>query len=354
MKKTLKGPMSADDFRRGVEPDPEVRELRARVTSLTRQIDEIREGEGKIEAALNEMTEAIALAPPPPRVYQPPKGKAIVEHPCSAVLHLTDWHYGAVQGAAEIEGFGEFSPEIARARLLDELAPSFIDWVTLHRKSYRIDECVVPVTGDLVSGDIHEELRVTNAFPSPVQAVGAGFLLRDLLTLISPHFARVRVECITADNHSRLTRKPQAKEAGLNSFSYCLAFLAKEATRNLANVEFNIYPQLSKSIEIAGMRYLIMHGHTVLGWLGFPYYGVERYIGREALKRMNAPAEMRFHKALIGHWHAPLRHAKYLIGGSLSGTDAYDHGAGRESAPTQTAWLIHPKRGEFDWIEFKL
>jgi len=45
-------------------------------------------------------------------------------------------------------------------------ATKLIDWVDMHRGSYTVDECAVIVTGDLISGAIHPELEITNAFPS--------------------------------------------------------------------------------------------------------------------------------------------------------------------------------------------
>ena len=50
----------------------------------------------------------------------------------------------------------------------------------------------------------------------------------------------------------------------------------------------------------------------------------------------------------MGHWHAPLEHPHYWIGGSVSGTDAYDHKNGRHADPQQVSWFVHPKWGEFD------
>ena len=77
-------------------------------------------------------------------------------------------------------------------------------------------------------------------------------------------------------------------------------------------------------------------------------------LAREALKRMNAADVRKFHKVVLGHWHAPLAHPWYWIGGSCSGTDAFDHGQGRHAEPQQVTWLIHPRHGEFARTEWTL
>jgi hypothetical protein len=331
----------------------EVSNLKAQIKDKERMIGDYRKEHGVLETFFRELQEHIAPIKPQPQFYNPTPRKGSVETPIVAVMQINDGHMGMVQSPTEIEGFGQFDPGICRDRQL-KFAQKVLDWVSLHRNSYALHEIVVPVLGDMISGDIHEDLRVTNAFPSPVQACEAGMLLSDQVAMLAPHFTRVRVEFITEDNHARLTRKPQAHEAGFNSLNYVVGFIAKQRLSALKNVAFNIYPQYEAVIEVAGRRYLCCHGHDVMGWAGFPYYGIERKVAREALKRMNAPDMNKFHKVLLGHWHAPLAHPWYWIGGSVSGTDALDHKQGRHSPPSQAAWIVHPKHGEFNRTDFWL
>jgi hypothetical protein len=269
------------------------------------------------------------------------------------VLHLSDIHYGAVQEPDEVEGFGEYDPTIAEDRL-QRLARMVLDWVAVKRSGYHVENLHILATGDYVSGDIHEELRVTNAFPAPEQAVGVGRILSAVIAGMAPHFARVSVHFTTDDNHGRLTRKPQAKEGGVNNWGYIVGRWIESSLRDVGNVSVNVIARPWDSVECCGRRYLLTHGHRVMGWAGFPYYGIERLVSREALKRMNAPEPRKFHRVVMGHWHAPLAHPWYWIGGSLSGTDAYDHGQGRHADPQQVSWMVHPRNGEFDRTEWRL
>ena len=54
-----------------------------------------------------------------------------------------------------------------------------------------------------------------------------------------------------------------------------------------------------------------------------------------------------FHKYVFGHWHMPFDHPLYSCCGSVSGTTAYDHRAGRYAKPSQSSWLVHQKHGEY-------
>jgi hypothetical protein len=333
--------------------DEEVTDLKGSIKDKERIISEYRKEHGSLQSLFRALGEQVVKMTPQPPVYIPPVKKKAVENPVTVVMQVNDGHMGQMVSPREVEGFGEFNPDICRERQLN-YARKVLEWVDLHRSSYTINEIVLPVLGDMISGDIHEELRVTNAYPSPIQACEAGSLLADQVATLAPHFSKVRVEFITEDNHARLTKKPQMAEAGLNSLNYVVGFIAKLRLSRLANVEFNIYPQYEAVIEVSGRRYLICHGHGTMGWAGFPWYGVERKVAREALKRMNAPDMNKFHRVLMGHYHTPLSHPWYWVGGSVSGTDALDHKQGRHSPPSQAAWVVHPTHGEFNRTDFWL
>ena len=187
-----------------------------------------------------------------------------------------------------------------------------------------------------------------------MQAVESGILLSDQIALLAPHFPKVKIEFIVEDNHSRLQKKPQAKEAGLNSLNYVVGFIAKERLSKHKNVEFNIYPQLEAVIEVKGRRYLITHGHNIKSVLSIPWYGLDRKVGREATKRMNAPDRTKFHKIVLGHFHTPMLTSFYIVGGSVGGTTAYDHACGRHAEPSQSSWLVHKSHGEFNYVAWSL
>lgn len=331
----------------------EVRDLKRKLRSTEAILEEYKSEHGSLTTLFGAIKDSIEALPQGKIKYESPKLGKKVESPCVACFLICDTHYGAVQVASEIEGFGEFSSEICERRSM-QFVDNGIRWVDVTRSGYRIDNAVVLVVGDLVSGDIHRELSVTNAFPVPVQTVRSARLLANQISRLSEHFKDVTVHFVSEDNHGRLTVKPQAKEAGLNSFNYILGEMAKLMLANHKNVTFNIYPQYEAVVNVCGRRYLIMHGHNVKGWMSIPLYGIERKAAREAVKRMNAPDRTKFHKIVMGHWHSPFQSALYVIGGSVSGTDAYDHQAGRHADPSQKAWLIHPKHGEFDWTDFLL
>lgn len=357
---------TASEFQAQYDPAEEIRHLRDALKSSGREHEQYQKEVGKLRVLFEDIRDAIEAMEPPTIEYHRLRVSKVAT-PVTHVCHWTDWHDGAVQDPDEIEGFHEFNPQVLR-EYLRNCVKDQLDWVELHRKSYSIDVCHNLCTGDYISGGIHQELLWTNAYPEPVQAIRAGELLAELIAMQAPHYEKVVVDAITVDNHARLTKKPQAGEAGINTWNYPVLFYAKERLRQFPNVEFRVHEMIFKVVQCGGRNYLLTHGDRVRGWAGFPYYGIERLVGREAQKRMqrtldesrSLEADVRksigtlFDRVIMGHWHAPLAHPKFWIGGSACGTTAYDHGEGRSSDPIQCGWLNHPIHGEFDYTQWRL
>ena len=335
-----------------------VQELQSQLNEKDLVLKEYKRSHGKLEDFFNRVSANIMPVLPLESVYEGGSGK--VGSPCVAVMRISDGHMGAVQVPDEIEGFNEYNPEISRNRQIN-YAKKFCKWIDVNRGGYQIDELAVIVTGDLISGDIHDELRITNEFPTPVQCVKAAEVLVEQMRLVASNFHKVTVHFLVEDNHARLTQKPQAKEAGYNSFNYVVGKIAEIYLKKIKNIEFNIYPQYEKVVTVLNRQYLISHGHGIRGWMGIPWYSIERHVKKEAGARMQIIMEdltrakdIGFHKYVFGHYHTYFETDLYSCCPSVQGTDAYDHQNGRYSKPGQSAWLVHPKNAEFSLMNFQL
>lgn len=333
--------------------DEEVQHLRGIIADRDRELKGYRADHGKLTSMFRDLRDHITAIQPAPREYRASKGHS-TRTLVTMLARISDAHHGAVQLASEIEGINAYSPAISRARQMG-YANDVIEYADRHRAIYPVAELAVAVTGDMISGDIHDELRRTNAFPATMQAVEAGHILADQVALWAAHFEHVTVHFVVEDNHGRLTQKPQAKEAGINTWNYIVGEIARLRLADHTNVNFNIYPYLEAVISVAGRQYLISHGHNIRGWGGHPWYGIDRHVGREAQARLQLIMEettrartLGFHKYLIGHWHVAVDLPMYDVCPSVSGTDAYDRQNGRIAKPSQTTWLIHHERGEFN------
>lgn len=340
---------SLEEFKSRHNPAQEVEHLRTLVRELERKLKSERDQTGEQRIINLSLTEAIRAAAPPKMAYKPGKKSGA---PITHVLQLTDLHNGEVTRKDEVDGFGEFSPEIFTRRL-EKLAECVINVTNVKRAGYNIPHLHILGTGDYVSGDIHEELKVTNAYPAPVQAVRAGLDIGAMIALMAPHFEKVTCDFITLDNHGRMTRKNQAAEGGENNWGFVVAHIIQQYLSRFQNIAVRIHAKASALVPIGSEKYLLFHGHQIKGWAGLPYYGFDRRVAMEAVKRMGFP-ETGFTKLLCGHYHTAFDGMHWMIGGSLSGTNAFDHSCGRHAPAHQTSWLVHPKHGQFDWTRWWL
>ena len=193
---------TVDEFRS--ENTEQVLELRAQLVEQNRILEAYKKSHGQLEVFFNAMESSIKAIKPKPILYTPETGtgRSRVE----AVMQITDGHMGAVQDANEIEGFNSFDPDLCRSRQLD-FATRFCKFVDRMRLGYPINKCNVLVTGDMISGDIHRELQVTNAFPVTVQVVKAADVLVEQLTIICQDFEEVEVHFIGKDKRASMANR---------------------------------------------------------------------------------------------------------------------------------------------------
>ena len=328
---------------------PLIESLRGTINDLHSEVSHLRKELGDREQLNYEILQQIEKLNPYLSVYKPKRGRPKVTSCIEAVIQFGDWHIGEMTDPAMTGGFGEYNYKIAQKRAF-YITESMMKWAELHRSSYRLYDCHILDLGDNISGDIHQELQVTNEFPVPQQVIKSAYLKAEVYRRIAAHFRKVTVEFVSVDNHSRRTRKPQAKQAGQNSENYLVGFITQTMLQNIKNITFNLHLSHQISILISGRRYLCEHGNTVRGWAGFPWYGADRKVAKEAKRTMKGEG---FDKLVLQHFHTPVHTQYFMVGGSLSGTTEFDHQQGRHAAPAQCAWMVHPKHGEFNWCAFK-
>ena len=133
---------SVEKVRREAAPDEEVLDLRGQVADMRRRLDEYKRDTGSLKSFFHLVLQHLDRVKAEPSQYRPPRikpGKVRINSPVAAVAQWNDWHVGKVQPADEIEGFGEFSPELAKLRMRS-YCESFQKWVQAHRSVYTVGD----------------------------------------------------------------------------------------------------------------------------------------------------------------------------------------------------------------------
>ncbi len=324
-------------------------------TSPEAQIEQLDETVRKLRAELNraqseEVTRAAVRkyifdlkdeAPAPPKwALKPGRG----ENTGVPTLFLSDLHWGEVVTPSAISHSNEFSLDIAHVRMR-RTVETCIDLLKHKLAGAEYPGIVLALGGDMISGDIHEELSRTNDAPTlPTVLDLYGVLIRVIETLAG-EFGNVYVPAVTG-NHGRNTRKPIAKERNETNFDWLIYQLLRRYFEGDKRVQFNIPDGPDCHYRIFSHRYCLTHGDQFRGGNGIagPLMTIVR--GRHKKISRDAGIGEDWDTLIMGHWHQLIMLQSLIVNGSMKGYDEYAYQNNFEfQHPTQACWITHPEHG---------
>lgn len=260
-------------------------------------------------------------------------------------LFMSDWHWGEVVKAAQIMGKNQFNVQIAHERV-KTLIESAVHLLRILDPQMRYPGIVAPLGGDMVSGNIHDELMATNELNTMPTVLDLFGVLIYVIGYLADTFGRVFVPCV-GGNHGRDTKKIWSKDRNQTSFDWLLYnFLAKHF-ENDKRITFLIPDGPDALYKIYDHRYLLTHGDQFRGGDGMIGALGPILRGDHKKRSRNAQIDLEYDTMIIGHWHQYIHHSRVIVNGSLKGYDeyAYANNFGFEP-PVQALWVTHPKYGQ--------
>lgn len=259
-------------------------------------------------------------------------------------LFLSDLHWGEVVAPGQIHSLNEYNVSIAKRRLQRVISRA----MTLcfeHMTSPDYPGIVLALGGDLVSGDIHEELSETNELTSGETLIDIVGALTWAIDRLLEKFPEVYVPGV-AGNHGRMHKKPRAKNRAFTNFDWIICQLLRKHFAKERRVKWLIPDGPDAWYRIYSHRYLLTHGDQFRGGDGI--IGALGPIMRGQVRKMarNSNIGLEFDTMLIGHWHQWMALRRVIVNGSLKGYDEY--AAQNNFAyepPIQGLWFTHPTRG---------
>lgn len=265
-------------------------------------------------------------------------------HSATPVLMLSDLHFDEVVDLHEMDGINEYSREIAQRRF-EATINGAVDLLKNYVAGVHYDGIVVPLLGDIVTGEIHDELARTNE--APVAASVAYWVprLASGLTHLADEFDRVHVPCVDG-NHDRFYGKTPKKKRTESSFAWIIYNWLADTVRSDPRITFGISTSPEQLISIYDTRFLLSHGDGFRsqGGVGGLYPSMLKWLYRK--HHLYSQTKNDFDYALIGHWHQLLWGPDFVVNGSLKGYDEYakDGGFGWQP-PQQALFTVTPERG---------
>ena len=141
------------------------------------------------------------------------------------IVHLSDLHTGI-----DIDNFfNKYNDEILKYRL-SKYASKVIDVATLHRS----ENCFLVLGGDMISGIIHQDLRLENGYNVIQQVMMASNYIVEFIETILPYFNEIKIVSVPG-NHSRVSAKKEQNFKG-EFFDSLIPFYIKCYYRGYPNI----------------------------------------------------------------------------------------------------------------------
>ncbi len=344
------GEAIAEGKERGLDADSVVRDpvekLKAKLRVAEKAAEQLRRDAETAEAIRREIWKIAEHDPEPP--------KWLIQDGAAGSRGMptyfnSDLHYGEVVSPEEVGGLNEFNADIAKARIHRGVNTACdLAFNHMGKAKTKYPGIVYALGGDLISGDIHEELSVSND-RTPQQCIND---LTDILAAcvetFATKFGRVFVPCVTG-NHGRSTRKPRLKGRVYTSHEWNIYCNLIRAFKRSKQVQFLVPNNTDARWQVYGHRYLMTHGDNLGVKGGDGIIGALGPIRRGEIKVRNSEAQIGrdFDTIIMGHWHQYITIPGLIVNNSLKGLDEFARLALRApwSRPSQALWFTHPEHG---------
>ncbi|HVB33700.1 MAG TPA: hypothetical protein VNJ52_04920 [Patescibacteria group bacterium] len=281
------------------------------------------------------------------RLKQAPEVSEIKPHHGSGTSEATyfsvasDWHIEERVRAEEVNGLNEYNLEIAYKRS-EKFFQKALRLYRMFAQDVKIENWVLPLLGDFITSNIHEEL-VETAQLAPAEAIwkAQNILISGIDFILNHTKAKLILPC-KSGNHGRMTKDQRhATEEGnsLESFMYrTLAqhYEGEPRTNFILSDGYHIY------LDVYGQTVRIHHGHAMNygGGVGGIYIPVNK-----ALAQWNKARKADLD--IFGHFHQFRDGGNFVSNGSLIGYNSYALTIKAEyERPQQASFLIDKKRAK--------
>lgn len=237
-----------------------------------------------------------------------------------AVLLISDLHPEETVKSDTISGLNEFNLDIAADRMA-RLAVSLkwmLDLVTARNtkanNGYKITELLMPLLGDMISNEIHDEMASNNSL-TPVEAI---LFVENLVEGIIKYVLAntnlsIRIPCVSG-NHDRTTKRIYISNRERRSYTWLLYNHLVKVFSNEPRVTIEVSTGAMMYTEVYEKRVRWTHGDMIkynggVGGLHIPL--------RKAVDAWNAsePASL----TCMGHFHTFTQARDAIVNGSLIG-----------------------------------
>ena len=193
--------------------------------------------------------------------------------------------------------------------------------------------------GDMVSGEIHEELVRSNLDNIVMTMARGAYITAQSMMTLAEHFEEVHIDAVVG-NHQRLKKEIYYKDKYVG-WDFLFYQWVASFCKNQTNIKFTIPKTFYQLIDVAGWDVLIHHGDAMRG------SSMQQKV--HSLRQALQPQGKAFQYMFMGHYHHVEEHdigtGTALMCGCMKGTDEYAFLHGLASRATHVLTFFHPKHG---------
>ena len=256
-----------------------------------------------------------------------------------------DTHYDEVVDPAQINYVNAYNREIATLRTrkffenVIRMSRDYIDGIT-------VEGLVLPLLGDMVTGNIHDELRETNEDTIINTCLYYSDLIVAGIEMMLDHYDKIFIPCVVG-NHGRLDKKPRAKHSASESYDYLMYHLIARALKGVEEVSFGISKGSDYRYQIYNTRYQLTHGDQFRGGTGISSMLSPLMLGDHRKRKREMATGTPYDYLVMGHWHQLAHFKGVIVNGTTKGYCEWTARMNFDFEPPQQAfWLTDPKWGK--------
>jgi len=257
-----------------------------------------------------------------------------------AIAMASDWHVEETVESNSVNGLNQYNLNIAKTRI-EKFFTTIARLTEIERHGAKIDDLVLWLGGDLMTGMIHEELAESNS-KTPTQVIlWLQDRLADGISTLKPHFKRIIIPT-SYGNHGRTTQKPRHATGAAHSYEWLLYKILEGRFADDQQIEWQIADQYFNFMTVFDRRLRFHHGDGLkfIGGIGGLTIPTEKAISSWNKSPNRADLD------IFGNWHQFQQNRHWLCNGSLIGYNDYALSIKASfEPPTQTYFLLDKKRG---------
>ncbi|MBU0847101.1 hypothetical protein KKH23_07905 [Patescibacteria group bacterium] len=306
------------DIKKQVIQDVKEHSLKRELNTLVQKYKELSHSQDVGDRVIELVKDIAPRLPEVKFAWEKPSAKKTNE---TAILLLGDTHIGETVDKEEVMGLGEYNFDVF-ARRMKFLAQSIKSITVKKLTGYTIDKLVIMMMGDMITGQIHEDI-MTGGESMVVQVLQGAYVTAQFILEMQQLFPEVEVEGVLG-NHGRLFQKKRYKR-GYDNWDYIFyQFVSTFLAMNTQiKCNFPKGPFLLRKIYDWG--FLVLHGDDIRSWMGIPFYGIQRTMWK--LGDLLQGQGIQVHFRLIGHFHntgeLDRTPGEIIINGSMIGGTEY-------------------------------